>query len=95
LFIAALDTGARKSSLVDYLKWKDIKFDEEIIILTAYKGTNKQCWPAPMTNRLKMELLKLQLRLKHNNPDALVFEEATVNLRKLWLAVRRKEASFL
>ena len=39
-----------------------------------------------MTNRLKMELLKLQLRLKHNNPDALVFEEAKVNLRKLWRA---------
>ncbi len=88
LFIAALDTGARKSSLVDYLRWKDIKFDEEIIILTAYKGKNrnKQCWPVPMTNRLKMELLKLQLRLKHNNPDALVFEQAKVNLRKLWLA---------
>ena len=88
LFIAALDTGARKSSLVDYLKWKDIKFDEEIIILTAYKGKsrNKQCWPVPMTNRLKMELLKLQLRLKHNNPDALVFEEAKLNLRKVWRA---------
>ena len=42
LFIAALDTGARKSSLLDYLKWK------------------------------------LQLRLKHNNPDALVFEESKV-----------------
>src|ERR1051326_3542742 len=64
LFIAALDTGARKSSLVDYLKWKDIKFDEEVIILTAYKGKNRntQCWPVPMTHRLKMELLKLQLR---------------------------------
>jgi site-specific recombinase XerD len=37
-----------------------------------------------MTNRLKMELLKLQLRFKHNNPDALVFEEAKVNLRKVW-----------
>ncbi|HET9789334.1 MAG TPA: site-specific integrase, partial [Pyrinomonadaceae bacterium] len=88
LFIAALDTGARKSSLVDYLKWKDINFDEEIIILTAYKGKNrnKQCWPVPMTNRLKMQLLKLHLRLKHNNPDALVFEEARVNLRKLWRA---------
>ena len=88
LFIAALDTGARKSSLVDYLTWKDVKFDEEVIILSAYKGKNrnKQCWPVPMTNRLKMELLKLQLRFKHNNPDALVFEEAKVNLRKLWLA---------
>jgi len=88
LFIAALDTGARKSSLVDYLKWGDIKFDEEVIILTAYKGKNrnKQCWPVPMTNRLKMELLKLQLRLKNNNPDALVFEEAKINLRKLWRA---------
>ena len=88
LFIAALDTGARKSSLVDYLTWKDVKFDEEVIILTAYKGKNrnKQCWPVPMTNRLKMELLKLQLRFKHNNPDALVFEEANVNLRKVWRA---------
>jgi integrase len=60
LFIAALDTGARKSSLLDYLKWKDIKFDEEIIILTAYKGKNrnKQCWPVPMTNRLKMGVVE-------------------------------------
>jgi integrase len=66
LFIAVLDTGARKSSLVDYLKWKDIKFDEEVIILTAYKGKNrnKQCWPVPMTNRLKVELLKLSYRRK-------------------------------
>jgi integrase len=85
LFIAALDTGARKSSLVEYLKWKHVKFDEEVIILSAYKGKNrnKQCWPVPMTNRLKMELLKLQLWFKHNNPDALVFEEAKVNLRKV------------
>jgi hypothetical protein len=50
------------------------------------KNRNKQCWPVPKTNRLKMELLKLQLRLKHNNPDALVFEEAKVSLRKPWLA---------
>lgn len=39
-----------------------------------------------MTARLKKELLKLQLQRKNNNPDALVFEEAQVNLRKLWTA---------
>ncbi|HKU76120.1 MAG TPA: hypothetical protein VJR02_19580 [Pyrinomonadaceae bacterium] len=37
VFIAAMDTGARKSSLLDYLRWKDINFADEIITLTAYK----------------------------------------------------------
>ena len=31
VFIAAMDTGARKSSLLDYLRWKDINFGDEII----------------------------------------------------------------
>jgi integrase len=35
---------------------------------------------------LKKELLKVQLQRKNKNPDALVFEEAKVNLRKLWTA---------
>jgi hypothetical protein len=38
VFIAAMDTGARKSGLLDYLRWKDINFADEIIKLTAYKG---------------------------------------------------------
>ena len=29
VFIAAMDTGARKSSLLDYLRWKDINFGDE------------------------------------------------------------------
>jgi len=35
VFIAAMDTGARKSSLLDYLRWQDINFGDEIITLTA------------------------------------------------------------
>jgi len=90
VFIAAMDTGARRSSLLDYLRWKDINFGDEIIIITAYKGKGRNVkpkrWPVQMTGRLKKELLQLQLQRKNKNDDALVFEEAKVNLRKLWTA---------
>jgi len=90
VFIAAMDTGARKSSLLDYLRWKDINFADEIITLTAYKGKGRNIkpkrWPVQMTSRLKKELLQLQLQRKSKNDDALVFEPAKVNLRKLWTA---------
>jgi hypothetical protein len=39
-----------------------------------------------MTRRFKKELLRLQLLRKNKNDDALVFEHAKVNLRKLWTA---------
>ena len=90
VFIAAMDTGARRSSLLDYLRWKDINFGDEIIIITAYKGKGRNVkpkrWSVQMTSRLKKELLQLQLQRKNKNDDALVFEEAKVNLRKLWTA---------
>jgi integrase len=89
VFIAAMDTGARRSSLLDYLRWKDINFEEEVITITAYKkGRNIKPtrWTVQMTSRLKRELLQLQLQRKKKNDDALVFEEAKVNLRKLWTA---------
>jgi integrase len=86
IFIAVMDTGVRRSSLLDHLRWQDVYFDEELIIVTAYKRKNKQQWPVPMTSRLKKELLKLRLQRKNNNPEALVFEQAMVNLRKLWKA---------
>ncbi len=90
VFIAAMDTGARKSSLLNYLRWKDINFADEIITLTAYKGKGRNIkpkrWPVQMTSRLKKELLQLQLQRKNKNDDALVFEPAKVNLRKLWIA---------
>lgn len=90
VFIAAMDTGARRSSLLDYLRWKDINFADEIIVITAYKGKGRSIkpkrWPVQMTGRLKKELLRLQLQRKNKNDDALVFEQAKVNLRKLWTA---------
>jgi integrase len=83
-----MNTGVRKGSLLHSLCWKDIDFELELITVTAYKGKgkNKKQWPVPMTARLKKELLKLQLQRKNKNPDALVFEQAKVNLRKLWIA---------
>jgi len=96
VFIAAMDTGARKSSLLDYLRWKDINFADEIITLTAYKGKGKNIkpkrWPVQMTSRLKKELLQLQLQRKNKNDDALVFEPAKINLRKLWTAAYAEAA---
>jgi integrase len=90
VFIAAMDTGARRSSLLDYLRWKDINFGDELIIMTAYKGKSRNVkpkrWPVQMTSRLKKELLQLQLQRKNKNEDALVFEQAQVHLRKLWIA---------
>jgi integrase len=96
VFIAAMDTGARKSSLLDYLRWKDINFADELITLTAYKGKGRNIkpkrWPVQMTSRLKKELLQLQLQRKIKNDDALVFELAKVNLRKLWTAAYAEAA---
>jgi len=96
VFIAAMDTGARKSSLLDYLRWKDINLADEIITLTAYKGKGGNIkpkrWPVQMTGRLKKELLQLQLQRTNKNDDALVFEPAKVNLRKLWTAAYAEAA---
>jgi integrase len=87
VFIAAMDPGARKSSLLDYLRWKDINFGDELITLTAYKGKGRNIkpkrWSVQMTSRLKKELLQLQIQRKNKNDDAFVFEPAKVNLRKL------------
>ena len=86
VFIAVRDTGARRGSLLEHLRWKHINFDEEVITITSYKGKNVKRWPVPMTAPLKKELLKLQLQRRNNDPEDLVFEEAKVNLRKVWRA---------
>src|SRR5215213_11272443 len=61
IFLAVMDTGVRKGSLLNSLCWKDINFELEIITVTACQGEgkNKKQWPVPMTARLKKELLKL------------------------------------
>ena len=96
VFVAVMDTGARKSSLLNYLRWKDIDFAQDIITLTAYKGKGRTIkpkrWPVQMTHRLKKELLQLQLQRKNKNDDARVFEDAKVNLRKLWRAAYAEAA---
>ena len=51
VFIAAMDTGARKSSLLDYLHWKDINFADELITLTAYKGKGRNVQSKPRAIR--------------------------------------------
>jgi integrase len=45
-----------------------------------------------MTSRLKKQLLQLQLQRTNKNDDALVFEHAKVNLRKLWIAAYAEAA---
>jgi len=73
-----------------------INFADEIITLTAYKGKGRNIkpkrWPVQITSRLKKELLQLQLQRKNKNDDALVFEPAKVNLRKLWTAAYAEAA---
>jgi integrase len=86
VFIAVQDTGARRGSLLEHLRWKHVNFDEEVIVITSYKGKNVKRWPVPMTARLKKELLRLELQRRNKDPEALVFELAKVNLRKVWRA---------
>ena len=55
--------------MLDYVRWKDINFANEIITLTPYKGKGRNIkpkrWPVQMTSRLKKELLQLQLQRKN------------------------------
>jgi integrase len=72
IIIAALDTGARRSSLLEHLKWKHIDFANERLLITTYKDTNRKEWWVPMSDRLKFELLKL--KGKGIESEALVFD---------------------
>jgi integrase len=44
VFIAALETGARWSSLVELLKWKHVNFKAEEVTITTYKDKNMKQW---------------------------------------------------
>jgi integrase len=44
VFIAALETGARWSSLVELLKWKYVNFKAEEVTITTYKDKNMKQW---------------------------------------------------
>lgn len=72
IIIAALDTGARRSSLLEHLKWKDIDIANEQLRITTYKDTNRKEWWVPMSDRLKFELLKL--KGKGIESETLVFD---------------------
>ena len=47
-------------------------------------------WEISISTRLKAELLKLKLQRKGDDPDELLFSSASVNLRKVWEAVRKE-----
>jgi integrase len=94
VFIAALETGARWSSLVEFLKWKHINFKAEEVTITTYKDKNMTQWEISVSTRLKAELLKLKLQKTSDDPDERLFASASVNLRKVWEAAR-KEAGII
>ena len=73
VFIAALHTGARWSSLVELMKWKHVKFKAEEVTITTYKDKNMKQWQISVSSRLKAELLKLKLRRKSDDPDEPLF----------------------
>jgi integrase len=89
LFIATLETGARWSSLVEFLKWKHVNFKAEEVTITTYKDKNMKRWQISVSTRLKAELLKLKLQRKSDDPDGRLFASASVNLRKVWEAARK------
>ena len=90
VFIAALETGARWSSLVELLRWKHVNFNAEEVTITTCKDKNMKQWEIPVSTRLKAELLKLKLQRKSDDPDEPVFASAGVNLRKVWEAARKE-----
>jgi len=90
VFIAALETGARWSSLVEFLKWKHVNFKAEEVTITTYKDKNMKQWEISVSIRLKAELLKLKLQRNTDDPEEPVFASASVNLRKVWEAVRKE-----
>ena len=90
VFIAALETGARWSSLVELLKWKHVNFNAEEVTITTGKGKNMKQWEISVSTRLRAELLKLKLQRKSDNPDEPVFASASLNLRKVWEAARKE-----
>jgi integrase len=90
VFIAALETGARWSSLVELMKWKHVNFKTEEVTITTYKDKNMKQWEISVSTQLKAELLKLKLQRKTDNPDERLFATASVNLRKVWEAARKE-----
>jgi integrase len=90
VFIAALETGARWSSLVEFLKWKHVNFRAEEVTITTYKDKNMKQWQISVSSRLKAELLKLKLQRTNDDPNERLFASASVNLRKVWEAARKE-----
>ena len=90
IIIAALDTGQRRSSLVDFLRWEHVDFENEQIMVITYKDVNIKQWWIPMTKRLKKELLQLKMRRGGFwKPEQRVFDGAARNLRKNWEFARK------
>src|SRR6476646_2429532 len=90
VFIAALETGARWSSLVEFLKWKHVNFKAEEVTITTYKDKNMKQWEISVSSRLKAELLKLKLQRTSDDPDERLLASASLNLRKVWEAARKE-----
>ena len=90
VFIAALETGARWSSLVEFLKWKHVNFKAEEVTITTYKDKNMKQWKISVSTRWKGELLKLKLQRNSDDPNERLFANASVNLRKVWEAARKE-----
>jgi integrase len=82
VFIAVLETGARWSSLVEFLKWKHVNFKAEEVTITTYKHKNMKQWQISVSTRLKAELLKLKLQRTSDDPDERFFASASVNLAR-------------
>jgi hypothetical protein len=64
-----LETGARWSSLAEFLKWKHVNFKAEEVTNTTYKDKNMKQWEISVGTRLKTELLKLKLQRTSDDLD--------------------------
>lgn len=73
VFIAALETGARWSSLVEFLKCKHVNFKAEEVTITTYKDKNMKQWKISVSTRFKSELLKFKLQRNSDDPDKRLF----------------------
>lgn len=76
IIIAALDTGCRLGELLK-MRWKDIDFENQIIILQAFNTKTMRERQVSLTARLKDELEKLW-KTSNRDSDELVFGISSV-----------------
>ena len=92
LITAALETGMRRGELLT-LRWRDVKWNANVLLLPAEITKTDEARDVPMTQRLKavLELRKHASDGTEQGPDTFVFGnevgEPITSIREVWAEV--------